>query len=214
MYKLFLTLRYLTRKKIVIFPILVVWLCVMMLIIVSGIMGGFVDRVRETNHDLLGDIIISSKSYALGFSGYDDLRAALQSDKELGPLIAAVHQALSTLGQDPTPAVVAIKGPAVPVRRSIRADQLICLEDGLPFTSLKRHLHAQHQMTPLQYREKWGLPHDYPMVAPNYSARRSAFAKSIGLGKKAASKARAKSHNSPTVRSWSRRPPIPIGFPS
>ena len=78
MYKLFLTFRYLTRKKIVIFPILVVWLCVMMLIIVSSIMGGFVDRVRETNHDLLGDIIISSRSYALGFSHYDDLRHALE----------------------------------------------------------------------------------------------------------------------------------------
>ena len=134
------------------------------------------------------DLIAPSVEIVSAYVGNNQLRA-----EELGPLIAAVHQALSTLGQDPTPAAVAIKGPAVPVRRSIRADQLICLEDGLPFTSLKRHLHAQHQMTPLQYREKCGLPHDYPMVAPNYSARRSAFAKSIGLGKKAASKARAKS---------------------
>ena len=61
MYKLFLTLRYLTRKAIVIFPILVVWLCVMMLVIVSGIMGGFVDRVREANHDQFGDVIISAQ---------------------------------------------------------------------------------------------------------------------------------------------------------
>src|SRR3954469_24478825 len=76
MYKLFLTIRYLTRKKIVVFPILVVWLCLMMMIIVVSIMGGFVDRVRETNRELLGDIVISSDSSA-GWSGYDDLREAL-----------------------------------------------------------------------------------------------------------------------------------------
>lgn len=79
MYKLFLTLRYLTRKKIVIFPILVVWLCVMMLIIVTSIMGGFVDRVRDANRDLFGDIIISSASSSQGFSGYDELSKSLKA---------------------------------------------------------------------------------------------------------------------------------------
>src|SRR5215216_1192945 len=78
MYKLFLTLRYLTRKKIVLFPIVVVWLCVMMLIIVTSIMGGFVERVRDANRELFGDIIISSGSSSQGFAHYDDLRASLQ----------------------------------------------------------------------------------------------------------------------------------------
>src|SRR4051812_21204972 len=78
MYKLFLTFRYLTRKKIVIFPILVVWLCVMMLIIVTSIMGGFVDRVRDANRDLFGDIIISGASSSQGFSGYEELSVELK----------------------------------------------------------------------------------------------------------------------------------------
>jgi len=72
--------------------------------------------------------------------------------------------------------------PAVPVKRSINPDYLICLEDGKKFKSLKRHLRSQYDMTPEQYREKWGLPHDYPMVAPNYAAARSHLAKQMGLG--------------------------------
>src|SRR5271156_5520575 len=79
MYKLFLCFRYLTRKGIVAFPILVVWLCVMMLIIVTSIMGGFVDRVRDANRDLYGDIIISSASSSQGFAGYDQLSTALKA---------------------------------------------------------------------------------------------------------------------------------------
>ncbi len=78
MYKLFLTLRYLTRKKIVIFPILVVWLCVMMMIIVTSIMGGFVDHVRQANRDLLGDIVISVKDPA-GWAGYEKLQEEIKS---------------------------------------------------------------------------------------------------------------------------------------
>src|ERR1044071_7687035 len=89
MYKLFLTLRYLTRKKIVLFPILVVWLCVMMLIIVTSIMGGFVDRVRDANRDLYGDIIISSASSSQGFAGYDQLAEALKANPLFGSKIAA-----------------------------------------------------------------------------------------------------------------------------
>lgn len=72
--------------------------------------------------------------------------------------------------------------PAVPVKKSITADYLICLEDGKKFKSLKRHLRSQYDMTPEQYREKWGLPADYPMVAPNYAAARSELAKQMGLG--------------------------------
>ena len=72
--------------------------------------------------------------------------------------------------------------PAVPVKRSITAEHIVCLEDGKKFKSLKRHLRTQYDMTPEQYREKWGLPPDYPMVAPNYAAARSQLAKEMGLG--------------------------------
>ena len=72
--------------------------------------------------------------------------------------------------------------PAVPVRKSVTAEYIICLEDGKKFKSLKRHLRTQYNMTPEQYREKWSLPADYPMVAPNYAAARSQLAKQMGLG--------------------------------
>src|SRR5688572_29211348 len=86
MYKLFLTIRYLTRKKIVVFPILVVWLCLMMMIIVTSIMGGFVDRVKQTNREVLGDIIISS-DLATGWAGYDDLQKELK--KQFPEIVAS-----------------------------------------------------------------------------------------------------------------------------
>lgn len=73
--------------------------------------------------------------------------------------------------------------PAVPVKRSIQPDYLICLEDGKKFKSLKRHLRTHYNLTPEQYREKWALPSDYPMVAPNYAAARSSLAKQMGLGR-------------------------------
>ena len=79
------------------------------------------------------------------------------------------------------PLQIEVKTPAVPIRRSITPDFLICLDDGKRFKSLRRHL-SGHGMTPEQYREKWNLPSDYPMVAPNYAAQRSALAKQIGLG--------------------------------
>ena len=103
---------------------------------------------------------------------------------ELPKLIASVHEAFKSLGQ-PLVAEVALEPlkPAVPVKRSITDDYIISLEDGRKFKSMKRYL-AGLGMTPVQYREKWGLPHDYPMVAPAYAARRSALAKTIGLGRK------------------------------
>jgi predicted transcriptional regulator len=76
--------------------------------------------------------------------------------------------------------------PAVPIKKSITPDYLICLEDGKSFKSLKRHLMTHYDLTPEAYRQKWGLPADYPMVAANYAAKRSELAKSIGLGRKAA----------------------------
>ena len=98
-------------------------------------------------------------------------------------LIQEVYRALVNIGQQPTQEKAA---PAVPVKQSIRQDRIVCLEDGKSFSMLKRHLMTNHKLTPQQYREKWGLPRDYPMVAPNYAKTRSALAKKIGLGRKAA----------------------------
>jgi predicted transcriptional regulator len=74
--------------------------------------------------------------------------------------------------------------PAVPIKKSVTPDYIICLEDGKRFKSLKRHIRTHYDLTPDEYREKWGLSYDYPMVAPNYAAARSALAKKIGLGRK------------------------------
>jgi predicted transcriptional regulator len=74
--------------------------------------------------------------------------------------------------------------PAVPIKRSVSPDYIICLEDGKKFKSLKRHLRTHYDLSPEEYREKWGLPHDYPMVAPNYAAARSDLAKRMGLGQR------------------------------
>ncbi|MDR3470158.1 MAG: MucR family transcriptional regulator [Devosia sp.] len=103
---------------------------------------------------------------------------------DLPNLLSAVYTALSGLRQ-PVQQVAQEEPqkPAVPVRKSVTPDYIVCLDDGQKFKSLKRHL-AQLGMTPQQYRSKWQLPSDYPMVAPNYSATRSALAKSRGLGKK------------------------------
>jgi predicted transcriptional regulator len=97
-------------------------------------------------------------------------------------LIGGVHATLAGLGTGtPTPVK---PQPAVPVKRSVFPDHIVCLEDGKKLKMLKRHLKTTYDLTPRQYREKWGLPSDYPMVAPNYAARRSTLAKKIGLGRK------------------------------
>ena len=104
---------------------------------------------------------------------------------DLPALIQAVHSAIERLGKEVESALpeAETKTPAVPVRKSVTPDYLICLEDGKRFKSLRRHLRLLG-LTPEQYREKWKLPSDYPMVAPNYAAQRSALAKKIGLGRK------------------------------
>ncbi|GAB4072349.1 MucR family transcriptional regulator [Ancylobacter sonchi] len=113
-------------------------------------------------------------------SAYVSNNAVMSND--LPMLIGEVHAALQSLGKvAEEPAAEPLK-PAVSVKRSIAPDYLICLEDGKKFKSLKRHLRTQYGMTPEQYREKWGLPADYPMVAPNYAAARSELAKQMGLG--------------------------------
>jgi predicted transcriptional regulator len=103
----------------------------------------------------------------------------------LGDLIASVSASISGLGQPAIPEAAPLV-PAVNPRKSVTPDFIICLEDGKKFKSLKRHLGVHFGLTPDAYRAKWGLPADYPMVAPNYAASRSQLAKAIGLGRKAA----------------------------
>lgn len=102
---------------------------------------------------------------------------------ELPGLIETVFGTLSTLSQPAAEPQVELK-PAVPVKRSITDDYIICLEDGKKLKMLKRHLKTAYDLTPEEYRAKWGLPHDYPMVAPNYAKKRQQLAKKIGLGRK------------------------------
>lgn len=105
---------------------------------------------------------------------------------DLPKLINDVHNALKNLQSPVAAEPVEELKPAVPVRKSVHPDFIICLEDGKKFKSLKRHLRTHYHLSPEEYREKWGLPNDYPMVAPNYSATRSRLAKDNGLGRKAA----------------------------
>ena len=101
---------------------------------------------------------------------------------DLSTLIRNIHGALASLGETPAP-VVERPEPAVPVRASVKPDYVVCLEDGRKMKTLKRYLMTRYGMTPDDYRRKWNLPADYPMVAPNYAEQRSSLAKSIGLGK-------------------------------
>ncbi len=102
---------------------------------------------------------------------------------QLGNVIRSVHHALAMVSSRDMSAVSPVSHPAVLIRKSITPDYLVCLEDGRHLKMLKRYLRSHHKMTPYQYRSKWGLPADYPMVAPNYARQRSDFAKKIGLGK-------------------------------
>ena len=104
---------------------------------------------------------------------------------ELTALISETYAALVKLGSQPAAPPAALLVPPVSIRKSVTPDAIICLEDGKAFKSLKRHLSSKFGLTPEQYRTKWGLPSDYPMVAPNYSEQRSALAKSVGLGRQA-----------------------------
>jgi predicted transcriptional regulator len=103
---------------------------------------------------------------------------------ELPSLIAQVHQSLAGLSTASATAPTEVLTPAVPIKKSVTPDYIVCLDDGKKFKSLKRHLKTTFGMTPEEYRAKWNLPADYPMVAPAYSAQRSALAKKLGLGRK------------------------------
>ena len=127
--------------------------------------------IQETLITLTADIVaahVSNNSVAVS---------------DLPILIQNVHGALANLGT-PVPEPEVKQVPAVSVRASIRPDYLVCLEDGKKLKMLKRHLMTHYQMTPEQYRAKWNLPADYPMVAPNYAEQRRSLAKKIGLGTK------------------------------
>lgn len=100
-------------------------------------------------------------------------------------LISDVFDALSKASRVSPGSTLEDLKPAVPIKKSITDDYIICLEDGKQFKSLKRHLRTHYNLSPEEYRDKWGLPHDYPMVAPNYAAARSRLAKKMGLGQRA-----------------------------
>jgi predicted transcriptional regulator len=102
----------------------------------------------------------------------------------LPELIQSVHRSLASAGTAKPAPAPAPPMPAVPIRKSVFPDHIVCLEDGKKLKMLKRHLQTSYGMTPQQYRQKWGLPADYPMVAPNYASHRSSLAKQAGLGRK------------------------------
>ena len=127
--------------------------------------------------DEKSEVIEMTADIVSAYVGNNSVSAA-----ELPSLIQSVHRALANISGAPETPEVAPKEPAVPVRRSITPDHLVCLEDGRKFKSLKRHLRTKYNMSPEDYRAKWNLPKDYPMVAPNYAKARSDLAKQMGLG--------------------------------
>ena len=128
-----------------------------------------------------GELISLTADIVAAFLANNQVAAA-----DLPGLIGQVHEAPQrTTGGQAEPQAEP-QQPAISVKRSVRPDYIVCLEDGRHFKSLKRHLQTEHNMTPQEYRAKWGLPRDYPMVAPSYAQTRSEHAKRIGLGRKAA----------------------------
>ena len=123
------------------------------------------------------EIIEMTTDIVSAYVGNNSVAAA-----DLPSLIQSVHKALAGVGGAAEPVEAAPKEPAVSVKKSITPDYLICLEDGRKFKSLKRHLRTKYNMSPEDYRAKWGLAKDYPMVAPNYARARSDLAKQMGLG--------------------------------
>ena len=127
--------------------------------------------------DNKSEIIEMTTDIVSAYVGNNTITAA-----DLPSLIQSVHKALAQVSTGEEAAPQAPQEPAVSVRKSITPDYLICLEDGRKFKSLKRHLRTKYDMSPEEYRAKWNLPKDYPMVAPNYAKARSDLAKQMGLG--------------------------------
>lgn len=127
-------------------------------------------KIREETLSLTADIVAS-------YVAHNTVPVS-----DLGGLISQVYRALNTLGQESEVKTEKLE-PAVAIKKSVMPDYLICLEDGKKLKMLKRHLKTRYNMTPEEYRERWGLPADYPMVAPNYATQRRDLAKQIGLGR-------------------------------
>src|ERR1700759_5320253 len=130
-----------------------------------------------TRMDEKSEVIEMTADIVSAYVGNNSVTAA-----DLPALIQRVHRARGGISAGSEAGEAAPKEPAVPIRRSITPDFLVCLEDGRKFKSLKRHLRTKYNMSPEEYRAKWGLPKDYPMVAPNYAKARSDLAKQMGLG--------------------------------
>lgn len=122
-------------------------------------------------------LVVLSADIVSAFVAHNHLPIA-----ELAELITSTHAALSGLGKEVAEPESAKRVPVVSVKKSITADYLVCLEDGKRFKTLKRHLRNAYNITPEEYRARWNLPDDYPMVAPNYAEQRSQIAKRLGLG--------------------------------
>lgn len=136
-------------------------------------------ELSEHDHSQVGLIELTAEIVA-AFVSHNTVR-----QDELSLLIGEVHAALRQ-GATAVPAKEeAPQEPAVSIRSSVKQDHIVCLEDGKTFKSLKRHLRTDHNLSPEEYRAKWGLKPDYPMVAPSYAQARSELAKSMGLGRKA-----------------------------
>ena len=127
--------------------------------------------------DEKSEIIEMTADIVSAYVGNNSVAAA-----DLASLIHSVHGRLAGVSAGVEAVEVAPQEPAVPIKRSIQPDHLVCLEDGRKFKSLKRHLRTKYNMSPEDYRAKWGLPKDYPMVAPSYAKARSDLAKQMGLG--------------------------------
>lgn len=152
-----------------------------------GSFCGYVHRFTATPETLLvtvdrsDDLLALTADIVVAHLAHNEV-----SVNDLPTLISGVHRALGSLGESDQPAAEPLK-PAVPIRSSVKPDHLVCLEDGRKLKMLKRYLKDRFGMTPAEYREKWGLPADYPMVAPDYSTARKAIAERSGLGRKPAS---------------------------
>lgn len=138
--------------------------------------GNMTDITKDKTN--AGDLLRMTAQVAAAYVGNNSLPAS-----QLPEVIRTIFSSISALDGG-APATGAGGKPMVPIRKSVMPDYIICLEDGKKLKMLKRHLRTSYGMTPEEYRIKWGLPADYPMVAPNYAAQRSAFAKKIGLGRK------------------------------
>jgi len=127
---------------------------------------------------------------------------------DLPSIISSVYATLRGVGETQAEKPAEAPTPAVPIKRSVMPDHIVCLEDGKKLKMLKRHLNTRYNMTPEEYRRRWGLPADYPMVAPNYAEQRSSLAKKIGLGRKptpAPEPTPASTSKAPTRRAAGRR---------